>query len=263
MAITTTVNINDYVTDIIGEGAVVISDETMMAGMEDVVRKIETLAPEMMREFEVETALSSVPVTLHAAGVGVRVYKNNEIVIPRPDKQHISNPMSLMHDRGETAYYYIVGDKLYVTPFKPTMFNYTLIGVAYGVLHGTVTFPRRLRYPLALYCAQIEAYKRYRSAVGVVTDDINTLPSIQVPQQDLALLQARITADDAEMAQAQLAKIRLGIEATSAQAGIDSLRIQRIQARIEYANSMLTKYLVTKAAYDSYFGLVQAQGETK
>ena len=260
---TYSVDINSYVTDVIGEDPIVVSDETIIAGMEDVIRRVETLMPELINEFNVETEVASIPVTLHAPSLGITVYKDNSVVVPRPSRQHISNELSLLNDRGETAYYYLIGNKLYIEPYKPSMFTYSVIGVAYGVQYGTVTFPRRLKYPLALYCAQIETYNRYRSAVGAVTSDISTLPSILVADSDLNLLQARITADDAEMAQAQLAKIRLGIEATSAQAGIDSLRIQRIQARIEYANSMLNKHMVTRAAYDAFFSAGQQPMEQR
>jgi uncharacterized protein YqiB (DUF1249 family) len=250
---TYSVDINSYVTDVIGEDPIVVSDEIIIAGMEDVIRRVETMMPELISEFNTETTVASVPVTLHAPSLGITVYKDNNVVVQRNSRQHLSNELSLLNDRGETAYYYIIGNKLYIEPYKPSMFTYSVIGVAYGVQYGTVTFPRRLKYPLALYCAQSETYNRYRSAIQAVTSDISTLPSISILPADLALVQARITADDAEMAAAQIAKLRLQIDAVSAQAGIDSIRIQRIQSRIEYANSMLNKHMVTRATYDAFF----------
>ena len=221
--------------------------------MEDVIRRVETMMPSIMNEFNTETEVASVPVTLHAPSLGITVYKDNEVAVPRNSRQHIKNSLSLLNDGGETAYYYVIGDKLYIEPFKPTRYKYSVIGIAYGVQYGNVTFPRRLKYPLALYCAQAETYNRYRSSIEAVTSDISSLPSISISSADLTLLQARIASDDAEMASAELAKIRLQIDAASAQAGVDTIKVQRIQARIEYANGMLNKHMVTKATYEAFF----------
>jgi len=250
---TTSVDIDGYVAGVLGETGINVSDDVMIAGMEDVIRRVETMMPELISEFNLETTISSIPVTLHAPSLGITVYKDNSLVVQRNSRQHISNELSLLNDRGETAYYYVIGNKLHIEPFKPSMFTYSVIGVAYSASNGSVTFPRRLKYPLALYCAQHETYKRYRDAIEDVTSDISTLSSIGIGREELALVQARIASDDAEMAATQLAKIRLQVDAASAQSGVDSLRIQRIQSRIEYANSMLNKHMVTRAAYDAYF----------
>jgi len=255
----TKVSIEEYVTDVIGS-TVTLTDNAIMAGMEDVIRKIETLQPQLLELFRAESAaIANIPLTLHDPSLGVVVFRDEDIAIRRPNKAHITNKLSLLYDKGETAYYYIIGDKLYIEPFKPTRYTYKVVGVAYGVSNGSLTWPRRLAYPLALYCTHVEIGKEYMAAVSAIRDDIATLPLSAIDQSDMARVAGRLAGDDTELAGAELAKIKTKLEAVAIQGNIEGVRVQRIQMRVETATALLHKYMSAKATYSEFFGIMQGE----
>lgn len=253
----TKVSITSYIEGLLGETSITVPDQTIMAGMEDILRKLETYLQQALADFWVETAVVSNPVTLQNPLGAIELYCGNDRAIRRSSKQHAANKMSLMYDRGDTAYYYIVGSKLYIEPYVPARNTYTVRGIAYAVSNGSITWPDKYIYPLALFAACDYLYSRYSRELESIASDVTTFPSLTLAFTNA---ETRLSNDDVELASAELAKLRTQIDAYAAGTQIEGARVQRIQMRVELAQQLLSRYMAMKARYQEYFGFTQ-EGE--
>jgi len=225
--------------------------------MEDVVRKLELSNPNLMRSMEVETVIASSPVTLHYIPPTLEVYCDGLKAVERKNTEHISSRYSLLNDYGDTCYYYIVGNLLHIYPLDETK-SYTYRGIAYAVSNGTLTWCDRFVYPLAMYCAYLTLYGRLNTELAAITEstqcglglDLSHLLSLDYNKPT-----ARLTADDVELAAAELDKIRTRITEYQAMTGSDSVAASKLQSRVGTVAAIIANMNTIYTKYLEWFGM--------
>ena len=253
---TTTLTLTSYVSTLLGSTVTTISDSILLSGMEDIVNKFEIQFPERLAELNTETSIYSVPVTIHNVSPLLRVLCNGKEAFRRNGTEHVSDKYSLKCDNGKTTYYYVIGNKLYIYPFFPTSNEYVMHGLAYGVDSGVLTWPDRLGYPLALFCAADLLFGEFSTELlSIITTISDALVNSDLADE-YTLVATRLLADDVELAEAQLAKIRTCIEEFSAIAGASA---SVLQASIQNASLLLGRYATIRNRYLEYFGMAIAQ----
>lgn len=259
MALTSTIVLATYVDRLLGKTGTTLDQNTILAGMSDIVNRFEVGSPERLVDMHVATAITSVPVTLHNVSPTIKVMKNGEQIVRRADYSHLGNSYSLKNDSGKTTYFYTVGNLLYITPFSAPNNSYVMEGLYYGVDGSTLTWPTKYMYPLALFCAADELFKDLSAELRLI---ITALASLSTPASlatEFAAVQTRLTADDVELANAQLQKLRAYIEEMSATDNHYAVSAQNATSRINNASMILAAYSVLKSRYLEYFGIAIAQ----
>lgn len=177
----TKTDITEYVAQLVGTDATeLLSDEVVLSGMEDIIRKIEMLKPSELKQFEVYLNINNSPIKLHFVSPTLEVFCNEERAVRRGDKEHISNPYSLLFDSGSTTYWWVVGSNLYVYPIHPQK-TYSVHSVEYGVDNGLLIWPDRYVYPLSLFCTMRTALLEARNSVNNInTDDLQTIEDLTI-----------------------------------------------------------------------------------
>ena len=262
MAAITKVVINSYVSSIIGESGISVPDSTIIAGMEDFVRKLELLRPDSLKEMEDSIAIAASPVTLQYPYPGISVYCGNDKLVEKTDVEHVGNPYSYLDDYGNTGYFYLIGNLLYVYPFS-TLKTYTYRGIVYSVQNGTLVWPDRFVYPLALVCAYTELFGRFSSEVKQISLDGSAF-GVNLNYQDGTVsplnygdVDVRLNDDDVELAGAELEKIKTQISAFGAVSNAQQIIAYKLNARVENAKLLLGRAQAIYQQYLSYFGIAQ------
>ena len=253
----TKVVITSYIDSLLQESGTQVPDSTIIAGMEDVVRKIELSKPELLRSMEVETAIASSPVTLHYIPPTLDVYCDGLKAVERRNLEHISSRYSLLNDYGDTCYYYVVGKLLYIYPWDATK-SYTYRGVAYSVSNGTLTWCDRFVYPLALYCAYLTLYGRMSVEMAAIVASSQSGLSLDLSgllSLDYTKPTSRLTADDVELANAELDKIRTRIAEYQAMTGADSVAASKLQNRVGTVAAIIANMNSIYTRYIEWFGM--------
>lgn len=257
----TKVVINNYIDSLLGESGTEVSDSTIIAGMEDVIRKLEQYNYESLKDLETITEITSSPVSMHYIPPTLDVYCNDERCVKRENKQHVSNRYSLLNDYGNTTYYYVTGNNLYLYPFDESK-TYNYRGIVWAVSGGRLTWADRYNYPLAMYCAMSELFKRLSAELEALLSDSSTFSTSSSPTNvgtgvNLSNLYsrvlARLNAHDVELSSAELNVIQTEIQAYSAQMGRDSIWTQRLQGRVGAAQMLAQRYQAIKQSYLEYF----------
>lgn len=248
----TKVSITQFVDSLLGESGTQVPDAVIMAGMEDVIAKLEKINPDALRDMNVETTITTNPVTLHYASPSMSVFRNGEKAIRVEDAERITNSLSLANDLGNTAYYYVIGNNLYIHPFLPLRNTYTMHGIAYAVSNGNVTWADRYTYPLAMYCAHTMLFRRLNEEISAIAEEMSGLTGLSL---DFASVTTRLTKDDVELAMAELEKLRTQIQQYSAVNETAQISVGRLGVRTEGLKTMLARYQIAKANYLEYFGI--------
>lgn len=257
----TKVILENYIDDILGESGTSVPDSTIISGMEDVVRKLEMTDISLLQDMENITVIETSPVSVHYLQPTLDVYCNKERVIKRDNEQHISNKYSLLNDYGQTTYYYVVGNKLFIYPFVDTN-TYTYRGIAYSVSGGRLTWCDRFNYPLALYCAILILFTRFSKeieALILASSGLLVSPA-GLPGMDETTLNSlynrvidRLNRHDTELSAAELELIKTQISAYSAQLGKDNVLSYKLQSRVQGAQQMLSRVATIRQLYTEYF----------
>lgn len=244
----TKVVINDYIDSLIGVSGTDVPDATIIAGMEDFVHRLEQVNPDGLLELESETDISVIPTELHFVSPTLAVYEGHNKLAVRENLEHIANRYSMLNDMGETANYYLIGNKLYIYPFDITK-RYSMRNVSYSVLAGVLTWCDKYVYPLALYCAWAEIIKTVQLDITNITALADTSLTL-----DMTAFDARMLADDVELANSELGALQATIQA----AGVDA---EVISSRVEGTKNLLIQAGTMRTAYLEYFGTVNQGAE--
>ena len=259
----TKVVITSYIDSLLQESGTQVPDSTIIAGMEDVVRKLELSNPTLLKDLNTETTIASTPVTLHYIPPTIDVYCNGDRAIECENTQHISNRYSLLNDYGNTTYFYKVGNLLHISPFDETK-NYTYRGIVYSVSGGRLTWNDRFVYPLAMYCAISVLLGQFSAALSkLITDSSGmTTPTGNITgldETDLTRLYnrviGRLNLDDVELSSAELDLVKTQIQAYSAQIQKDSVLSYKMQSRVQAVQQLLAKISAIRTQYMEWFGI--------
>ena len=251
----TKVVITSYVDSLLGESGTQVSDSTIIAGMEDFVNKLQQSNPDALKDLEVSTTIATVPVTIHFIPKELDVYCGIERLTHQRDTQFIANRYSLLNDFGNTSYYYVIGNKLYIHPFDATK-TYTYRGIAYSVSNGVVTWCDKYVYPLALYCAYVTLFAQLSNEVSAIATASGLTLGLTV---DYNKTLERLTADDVELTGAELEYAKTQIQAYSTRVGADGVVSDKLKSRVENAKMMFTRMTSIWQTYMQYFGIGEAK----
>ena len=260
---TTRIDVQNYVNSILGTTDIIVDNNTIMAGMEDIVNRISLINPKALKALEVPVAL-----TCSSSGASITlqyVPTNNEEInvyytkssIPKKlvrvdNPEHITNTYSLLND-GDYGkrYFWIRGNKLYVYPSDEGD-TYEADIVKYGADNsGKPIWHDRYNYPLALYCSIFELNRVFNAYVSLL---INRMIKENV-KYDYTDVNKRLKADDVELAAAELQKIQTAIseQATAS----DNLRVI-----MENTVNTLQRIRNLRQEYYDWFGIsISAGGE--
>lgn len=254
--------LNDYVDSLIGVSAIPISNNQMLAGMEDIVNKLQILMPERLGDLVVESEITSTPQTVPTASTYIKITADDQVAVRVDGVEHVGNPYSLKYDGGSTTYYYIVGDKVHIYPFETTPPpKYKMQSLSYGVNGGTVVWPSAMLYPLALFCAADRQLVSFNKELAAVTSEISNLPTLPTLTGEYLNVDTRLSSDDAEMAAARINKIRTYIEANASLLGSKATTFQVL---VQNASMLFSSYMTLRGRYAEWFGLTQVQkGKTE
>jgi len=252
----TKVVITSYVDSLLGESGTQISDSTIIAGMEDFVHKLQQSNPDALKDLEVSTTIATVPVTIHFIPEQLDVYCGIERLTRQKDTQFIANRYSLLNDLGNTGYYYVVGNKLYIHPFDATK-TYTYRGIAYSVSNGVVTWCDKYVYPLALYCAYVTLYAQLNVEVSSIVTASGTSTGLGTVDYNNVL--PRLDADDVELTGAELDYAKTQIQQLGVWVGADGVVSDKMKSRVENAKMMHARMVTLWTQYMQYFGIGEAK----
>lgn len=265
----TKVVIENYIDSLLGTSGTEVPDATIMAGMEDVVRKLEMADKTLLMDLNTITEITATPVTMHYIPPTIDVYCGDERCIRRENIQHINSRYSLLNDRHATTYFYTVGNKLYLHPFV-TGENYSYRGIVYAVSGGRLTWNDRFNYPLALYCVTSllftqfseELGKMITASSGLLTGGSNNITGIDETTLDDLYKRVinRLDVDDVELSAAELELIKTQISAYTAQLGRDNVLSYKLQSRVQGIQQMLARIQTIRQQYIEYFANLAQDG---
>lgn len=259
MATVSTMSLTTYIDSLLGRVNTTLSRDSILAGMEDVVNKLEMFKPDKLLELHTELPITTNPTTLHTVSPTTRITCNGENVVRTDGRMHVANPYSLKNDNAKTTHFYTVGTKIYIVPFDANINAYELQGLVYGVNGSTLVWPSKYIYPLALFCTTEILYKELTTELAAI---IQLLGSLELTSSTLtnefAAVQTRLSADDVELAGAQLGKLRAYLEQLQVETGMQSVSSQNASSRINNAGMLLASYQAFKARYFEYFGVGSA-----
>ena len=259
MATVSLMSLTTYIDNLLGRTSTTLGRDSILAGMEDIVNKLEMFKPDKLLELHTELPIIASPTTLHAISPTTKITCNGEDMVRTDGRTHIGNPYSLKNDSAKTPHFYTVGTKIYIVPFDATTNSYELQGLVYGVDGSTLVWPNKYVYPLALFCTTEILYKELSAELAAI---ILLLGSLEVTGSTLTsefkAVQDRLTADDVELASAQLGKLRAYLEQLQIETGIQSVSSQNASFRINNAGMLLATYQTFKARYLEYFGIGSA-----
>lgn len=251
------VNINLFIDGLLGTSGTSVSDALIIAGMEDVVRKIENSNPRLLKELETDVAVSSSPLTLHYVPPTFEVYCDDRKAFNAPSKDFISNRYSLLNDFGETTYFYVIGNKVYIYPYDSGK-SYRYRGVVYSVNSGVLTWSDRLVYPLGLYCAYTTLFETLIDELTTVSSEAAETFAVN-PSTLLGLsytnTETRLSDDDVELASAEMGKLQTKIAEYSAAVGADASLAQKLASRVKALESRMITVQTIRAQYLEWFGI--------
>lgn len=239
----TVVVINDYIDSLLGVSGTSVPDATIMAGMEDFVHRLEQYNPIALLDLETEIEISEIPTELHYISPLLAVYENDNKLAKRENKEHIANRYSLLNDMGETANYYLIGNKLYIYPFN-TSRSYTMRNITYSVTSGVLTWCDKYNYPLAMYCAWAQLVKSLYADIVEIAGLVDAAITL-----DTSSFDARMLDDDVELATTELGLIQAHIQAS----GADN---DAIKSRVESTKNLLMEVASMRQQYLEYFGTI-------
>ncbi len=203
----TKASVEGYVMQLIGGSSVSIDDPSFQLGMEDVVRKCSTIAPELLRDLETTETISGIDATSIERETPItpllRVFyaktKDNEPVNEAnrlSSIMHARNPYSLFFDN-EVLQYDIVANRInlsHINGIKDVVIQDAIYGLVeqVGDEDESLYWSQRLAYPLALYIAMqllmLEIKKDINDSIaesGEIADldanDIKTLDPLTYP----------------------------------------------------------------------------------
>jgi hypothetical protein len=251
----TKVTIDRYMEQLLGRADISTSDEMIIAGMEDVVNKLELFRPDELVEMATEsTAIATVPVTIHNVSPALVVTCDDIPAVRVAGLDHISNRYSLKYDNGKTTYYYLIGNKLYIYPFDTNSNIYKMQGLSYGVSNGVLTWQDKLVYPLALYCSAELLFGEFSTELQAIIAMLSQTLEMDLTAE-YAKVQTRLNADDTELANSQLAKVKTYIDEYMAKVGNQSIAGQNAQTRVANANMLASLHATMWGRYLAYFGM--------
>lgn len=274
---TSDVALNSYIDNMLSESGTSVSDSLIMSGMEDCIRKFLIFRPQELSNFESMVEITSVPHSLKLAFPSLKVYSGNKALTRIVDKNDIADRYSLLNDRGATEYYYVIGRDLYIYPFTAGK-SYSARTITYSVNRGSLTWPSVYNYPLALYCVYSILFARYVEDMNTIVTQCNSVSGSVVPAVPAPTLPRithselpRLTNDDVELAQSEMASVKLyleefsttyqatlssvqtAIQAYTAAVGSDSVFTEKIRSHIENAKSTYALMMNAYQQYNDYF----------
>lgn len=263
------INLRTYVDKLLGRTNTVVDNDVILAGMADIVNKFELYNPAKLEEMETQTTIASSPVTVHNISPSIRVNCGNEECVRVNIPQHIKNSYSLKNDSGKTTYYYTIGNKIYIYPWNSAN-TYTMLGLSYGITGSAITWPNKLIYPLALFCGSDIIFRELIVDLGSLRSLLTTLSTTMslgttFSTADLLAefdaVQARLDADDVELANSHLGKIRAMLDEFAARLGPHSIFAQNAATLLGSVSVSMNLFLTIKSRYNEYFGAVRQEGK--
>ena len=267
------IDIQDYVNSILGTKDIIIEDNVLMSGMEDIVNRIGIVNPKALKVLETPviltrssssaTGVSSFSTMLQyvpADNEEIKVYyvrsEIPKLAIRVDNPEQIMNPYSLLNDGSYgKRYYWLEGKNLFAYPPIPAgaedKERYCAEIVKYGIEGGgKLIWHDRYIYPLALYCSIFELNKVFNAYVSLL---VNKMITDKIPY-DYSNVEKRLNKDDVELASAELQKIQTIIseQATAS----DKLRVT-----MENVVNILQRIRNLRQEYYDWFGVLsQAPG---
>lgn len=259
------INLRTYIDKLLGRTNTVVDNDVILAGMADIVNKFELYAPAKLEEMEVETTITSSPVVVHNVSPALKVYCDNDLAVRVSGPQHVKNSYSLKNDSGKTTFYYTIGNNIYIYPFNATK-TYTMHGLSYGITGNALTWPNKLVYPLALFCGSDIIYRELtvdltslKSLLTTLSTSMNLGTTFTTAQltSEFDAVQERLIADDVELANSHLDKIRLMLDEYTTKVGPYSVFSQNAATLLGSISVEMNLFLTVKSRYNEYFGAVR------
>lgn len=246
----------DYVNGLLNESGASVPDSTIIAGMEDIVRKLEQTNPAALKPLETERVVDAFPYTLRYVAPTLEVFANGKKAIRRDNAEHISNPYSMLNDGNETTYFYVVGNKLHVVP--KTDAKYVVRTIEFSVQNNNIVWYDRYNYPLALYCAYATLFGHVSKEIGAIITESGSSLGLNV--DTMLNLQytrplSRLASDDVELAHAELDRIKTRIAEYQAMTGADSVAGSKMQNRVAIQEQRLATANMLRGQYLEWFGI--------